>query len=333
GSNRSKTSLDLANFALANLGFSKTTFDVASGANRHLVDSLTGSSYGGVHRAPTLVTANVNSPGAAATFARQHAATEQSFVEFGGTEAISRAVEAAIEAAGRTGTPAPPPVGPPAPVAATVLPQLLSARVVSTHPFTGTTVEYTFSKPVLSATKADFRLYTAQTAHQAEASGVTVRGSTVTAVFSGITGTTGTGTANIHNYTLATVASGAVHTGSGRTNPDGSVAIGAPSVPATLTPGKTNAPDLVSVTGFRNYGTYTLVDFNFDKPVALQSGTGKGSGNDFGLVSQANQKVMGAATSGAKASGNTVTVKFANTTLATAGITGASTTARGFIQA
>lgn len=107
GTNRSATSMALADFAINNFGFSTTTFDIASGDQGHLIDSLSGGPYGGTRTppAPTLITASVTDPGSVTAFATEHAGTEQSAVIFGGTAAVASTVKADIIAAGQTAAP------------------------------------------------------------------------------------------------------------------------------------------------------------------------------------------------------------------------------------
>ncbi|MGH9065694.1 MAG: cell wall-binding repeat-containing protein, partial [Acidimicrobiales bacterium] len=96
GVNRSQTSELLADYAIANFGFVNTHFNVASGSQAHLVDSLSGGPHSGSETAPTLITDTVDNPGFVSDFATKNSATESSFHKFGGTDAISDANEAAI---------------------------------------------------------------------------------------------------------------------------------------------------------------------------------------------------------------------------------------------
>lgn len=107
GTNRSATSMALADFAINNFGFSTTTFDIASGAQGHLIDSLSGGPYGGTRTppAPTLITASVTDPGNVTAFASEHAGTEQSAVIFGGTAAVDTTVRIEVTAAGQVAAP------------------------------------------------------------------------------------------------------------------------------------------------------------------------------------------------------------------------------------
>ncbi|MGH9128305.1 MAG: beta strand repeat-containing protein [Acidimicrobiales bacterium] len=317
GPNRSATSETLANYEIANYGFSDTSFNVASGDQGHIVDSLSGGPLGGSETppAPTLITLSVDNAGSAADFATAHSATETSANIFGGSAAVDSTAEAAILAAGKgTGT-----------GAVTNLPQLTGAKVLSTDAALGSTVQYTFSKPVLSATAADFKLYLVDGTASVAGSSATVQtgGTTVNVVFAAQTMTTGTGGTNVNNYTLATVASGAVTTSTGTKNPDGSAAIGSSST-TTLTPGKTDAPNLTTVGNFRAGAGATagdtLVDFTFDTAPTLVGGAG-----NFGLVSTTGATdVVGTGTP--VVSGDTVTVPFAGTVAA-------SSIARGYIAA
>ncbi len=101
GANRSATSEKLADYEIANYGFSKTTFDIASGDQSHLVDSLSGGPLGGARKAPTLITLSVDNAGDAATFAGANSATEASAYLFGGTGSVDSTATMAIEAAAK----------------------------------------------------------------------------------------------------------------------------------------------------------------------------------------------------------------------------------------
>lgn len=104
GSDRSSTSQALADFAIDTLGFSTSTFDIASGAPGHLIDSLAGGPYGGTRTppAPTLITTDVTNPGAVTAFALEHEGTETSATVFGGTDAVAASALATITAAGQS---------------------------------------------------------------------------------------------------------------------------------------------------------------------------------------------------------------------------------------
>lgn len=92
GSNRSQTSQASGDFALDNLGYSHTHFNVATGdSTLGGVDALAGGPHGGTEVAPTLVTNTVSDPGFAGDFATAHCATEVNGHIFGGTSAITPA--------------------------------------------------------------------------------------------------------------------------------------------------------------------------------------------------------------------------------------------------
>lgn len=104
GPNRSATSQTLADYAITNFAFSTTHFNVASGDQAHLVDSLAGGPHGGAEKAPTLITGSVDNAGSAASFAAEHTATETSADLFGGTASVDATAEAAIVAAAQAAT-------------------------------------------------------------------------------------------------------------------------------------------------------------------------------------------------------------------------------------
>ncbi|MGH9071412.1 MAG: beta strand repeat-containing protein, partial [Acidimicrobiales bacterium] len=107
GPDHSATSQALADFAIDNLGFSTTTFDIASGAPGHLIDSLAGGPYGGVQAppAPTLITTDVTNVGSVGAFATEHAGTESSATVFGGTAAVAASILTTVTADAQTAAP------------------------------------------------------------------------------------------------------------------------------------------------------------------------------------------------------------------------------------
>lgn len=102
GSGRSATSQALADFGISNLGLVDTHFNVASGDQGHLVDSLSGGPHGGSEKAPTLITNSSTDAGNVTAFATAHAGTEASAHIFGGTAAVADSTVAAITAAAKT---------------------------------------------------------------------------------------------------------------------------------------------------------------------------------------------------------------------------------------
>lgn len=159
----------------------------------------------------------------------------------------------------------------------TSAPELVSARITKTVPTeqadttnpAGTTVVYTFDEAVANAgglapTAGDFFVYEADGDRIGSATVVSVSGSDVTVRFNSIT--TAAGAAAL---SVATVDDGAVRDLDGLNSPEGDAALGSTTGGGTITlpAGVTDAPDLVSVSGFRPTATAgeTAVDFTFDE--------------------------------------------------------------------
>lgn len=102
GQGRSYTSYALANFERAHVpGWSSSGLTVASGADAHLVDALSGSQYAGLNKLPILITTSATSAGSVTTYAAENASTLTTGRIFGGDLAVSSAVESAILNAAR----------------------------------------------------------------------------------------------------------------------------------------------------------------------------------------------------------------------------------------
>lgn len=249
GSTRSLTSMALADFAINAFGFSTTTFDIASGDQGHLVDSLSGGPYGGTRSpaAPTLITNTVDDPGAVTSFAAEHAGTETSAVIFGGTSAVDANVEALVTAAGRTA----------APLTAG------SVSVPSTSVPTGGTLSGTVTTPALvkSVTVSGCGL-----------SSATVTVNPTTGAFSvTLPSTQGTGTCTL-TFT-STLANGSTVTstiGVTVTSPTPTPTPVGSSTGLGTPPTSLVAPVLTGATIVHNNfaaGAASLVEYFFDKPV------------------------------------------------------------------
>ena len=107
GVDRTATATKVAQWAIDNLGFTNTHVNLARGDS--FADALAGGPHGGREKAATLL---ANSPtaldatsNANTTFLSDHASTLESGHIFGGTAAISDAVETAAEAAGGAAPP------------------------------------------------------------------------------------------------------------------------------------------------------------------------------------------------------------------------------------
>ena len=100
GASRTETAAVTAEFALAELGFSQTTVDLALG--RRFPDALAAAPLSGRNRTPLLLTADVDELGAAARgYLIAHSDTLDSSYAFGGPAAIAESVRQEAEDAGR----------------------------------------------------------------------------------------------------------------------------------------------------------------------------------------------------------------------------------------
>ena len=103
GQNRSETAALVAAYAYDSLGFDRSHVDLALGLR--FPDALAGGPHAGLERAPILLTASVDSIGAATeAFLRNRAGALQDGEIFGGTSAVSQAAEDQAERAVREGS-------------------------------------------------------------------------------------------------------------------------------------------------------------------------------------------------------------------------------------
>jgi len=292
GANRSGTAAEVAEYAVAELGFSDEGVNVASGYTEgYGADALAGGPLTGQQDRPMLITRNVDNPGAETlAYLEDYCETLTDGIIFGQTGAVSAAAEdemneaATCEAAGGVST----------------LPELVSASIVKTVPTNqsnstnpaGTYVQYNFDERVLSTDFADFKVYRASgaLADSGDAATISADGMSVVVRFNALTNDT-PNTVNsddVADLTVATVVPGAVTDQQGETNPEGDAAIGtavAPGGGTATTAGVTNAPDLTGVSGFREAANsttanpVTIVDFTFDEAAFLT-----GVAADFQLI-------------------------------------------------
>ncbi len=105
GTDRSATSLALADYAISQTWLKNTNMDLARGDDGS--DALAGSAFGGVNGFPTVITDSTTSVGSAPSFATEHASTltGTSYV-FGGTDAVPDAQVSDVAAAGGAAKPA-----------------------------------------------------------------------------------------------------------------------------------------------------------------------------------------------------------------------------------
>ena len=101
--NRSGTAAEVAEYAVANLGFSNAGVNVASGRPAgDGADALSGGPLSGQQNRPVLITNTENAPGTATVgYLKSHACTLTDGNIFGGPLAISAAAEATMQAAAR----------------------------------------------------------------------------------------------------------------------------------------------------------------------------------------------------------------------------------------
>jgi len=100
GINRSNTSQLLANWEIANVGFSVTSFTVASGDQSLTgADALAGGPFAGSTSSPILVTNTITDGGSVAAFATANAGTESAVTVLGKAASVADAVVTAITTA------------------------------------------------------------------------------------------------------------------------------------------------------------------------------------------------------------------------------------------
>jgi putative cell wall-binding protein len=276
GADRTETARNFAEtILLAKLGFSNSHMNVARGDL--FPDALSGGPHAGKEKAPILLTwtsqaatADGGSTTGVLKYASDHASTLTGGHIYGGTDAVSAAVEAQIEAAGGK-------VAGGGGTSVTSRPELVSASIISTNPSTsstpGTTVRYCFDEPIAGPQIGAFNVYTSggvggPGSDQAgdAAALVSSDNKCVDVRFASVT--TSAGAAAL---TVATVDVNAVNDVGGATNPEGDVPLGtASSTPVSA--GVTSAPDLTGVGNFRanttpgaTSATANLVDFTFDQ--------------------------------------------------------------------
>jgi len=105
GSDRSATSLALADYSIGQTWLKNTHMDLARGDDGS--DALAGSAFGGVNGFPTVITDSTTSVGSAPSFGTEHASTltGTSYV-FGGTDAVPDSQVSDVQAAGGAAKPA-----------------------------------------------------------------------------------------------------------------------------------------------------------------------------------------------------------------------------------
>jgi putative cell wall-binding protein len=345
GEGRSETSTAFAEYAIQNLGFLETEFNVASGYNAGMgADALSGGPLTGEQNRPMLITKNVDNADHLVSWIAERAEKIDDGAVFGGPDAVSGAVVTALENAAEA----------PAPASATSLPELTGAQILSTvtadqaTPTSpkGTTVRYSFDETIANAGglgpnvngfyvyETDGTSITGGTLESVSGSDVTVRfGALDTAEAAAV-------------LTVAAVDDSAVRDSEGNFGPEGDAALGATSGGGTetLPAGITDAPDLVSVGNFRQAATpgETAVDFTFDEAATSNETAG------FRLVLLDGSEVVGDTVpnndtaSGGTVAGGSGTTKFtvifdADTTTNDAGTTSdvltAADVARGTVDA
>ncbi|GAC1530409.1 MAG: hypothetical protein NVS3B12_04930 [Acidimicrobiales bacterium] len=306
GIDRSDTSRLLAEYAIANLGFSNAQFTVASGDDAFTgADALASGPFSGERDAPVLVTDTVGDAGKVAQFYTDNYSAETAGSAAGGEAPLPDATLAQITNATPQNT------------GRVALPQLVSATILATYTpstangtttFAGTVVQYVFSESVQSATikSSGFHVYAASgDKYNGSNTPAGVGGCFAPNTSSGATGnctaavdasnpnavdvtfnqtaasqpvpTPGTTSANLQTsggagmLTLATVSGpqdggGPAVTTPSGASPDGTAPLNGP------TPGEVNAPQLVGVkrtsTTDQSGTTTYSVTYTFSQPIA-----------------------------------------------------------------
>jgi putative cell wall-binding protein len=100
GADRSATSVAIAEALVANFGFDRSTFNLASGANEG-IDALSGAALSGRENRAILISNTANSAAPVVAFATRNAATLNAIGHiFGGEAAITATLQAAVTTAG-----------------------------------------------------------------------------------------------------------------------------------------------------------------------------------------------------------------------------------------
>ena len=100
GADRSATSVAIAEALIANFGFDRTTFNLASGTNEG-IDALSGAALSGRENRPILISNTLNSAAPVVAFAQRNAASLTAVGHiFGGVAVISQALQTQITTAG-----------------------------------------------------------------------------------------------------------------------------------------------------------------------------------------------------------------------------------------
>jgi putative cell wall-binding protein len=351
GADRTETARVFAEWLLTNLGFSNAHMNVARGDL--FPDALAGGPHAGREKGPILLTwtstaatADGGSTTGVLKYATDHKASLTGGHIFGGTAAVSDAVETAIETAGgRVG----------AVSGATSRPDLVSAAIVQTTTAAnatptnpaGTVVRYVFDESVTGGAPVpgNFLVYNADGTVANIAGAVAAVDATTNNAVNVLFPNLNTA-ASAATLTLATVDFGAVFgtAGANDQNPEGDAAIGT-AQSAGAAAGATAAPDLLSVASrgaaAPAFPNSSVVDFTFDAAATtlLPAGfhlvlTTAGSG---GEVVNCTGPAVGSPTAGGGTSpgGNgttTLTVVCPNSTATpTAAITTAQI-ARGYVD-
>jgi len=295
GNLREDTAVEVADFAVDELGFDLTTALIADGrVHFPSPDALSGGPLGGITESPILLTTPTELP--APTEAWLEANELEQLIALGGTAAVDAdTLEAACGAAGID-----PGTTPGAQGTATTRPELVSARIVETRTAAaatanrpaGTYVLYCFDEAITGAAPAAglFHLYSSDgtrfsgtptetdTSGRTFTSGVTAADNKcVEVIFGGAGGgAAGSGVldqaSEAASLTLATNEEGAATGQGGDLSTEGDAPL-TPTSSTTAAAGVTAAPDLVSVGNFRAGSTadVTAVDFVFDQAAHVQN--------------------------------------------------------------
>jgi len=282
GTNRYGTGAAVGDYEISTLKFAATAAVLATGNN--FPDALAAGPLGGQLQAPIALTSSL--PAETQAWLDAHSNTIAKLYVSGGTAAIDDATVAAAVAAAQN-------VANDTSGSATSRPELQTASIVQTNATQGTTIKYCFDEAITGGALGAATLFHVYTSTDTQDPGGVANAAFVDATdtkcanvtFPAITTTSVAG-----SLTLATVDAGAVTGttgGAADQNPIGDAPLGSTGT-TTFTAGITAAPDLASVSNFRDDptapSTNTLVDFLFDEATYRLTAAG---GNDYHLVQTA----------------------------------------------
>ena len=285
GVDRTDTAAQLATYEIANYGFSNAQSILASGGN--FPDALSAGPWGGDPQFLALTEPDLSLGTYTTNLLKGLNVTMATINIPGGTAAVPAATATAAQTAATLGGANGTFTTGPEVVNASILQTVTLAQATPTQP-AGTYVQYLFDEPISagSPNAAFFGVYHSG-APQAPVVGAVASVSTSNPSAVVVIFPTLNTAALAADLTLAAVNAGGVLDLQAQTNPIGAAAIGTSGSSSNGAAGVTLAPDLVSVSGFRQACTVqvpavspctatsgmTAVDFTFDKPATLVAAT------------------------------------------------------------